>query len=173
MNINRTASADLKWDPPALTSPRTSYVMQAEQTLATIHTSWPASRGADITAGDEQLQIRPASILLKNGYILTELHGKILGTFTPESTLFLPHGTFATLEDGEFRLSGGQLADWAWSGKQGDIVSYDISKSLNLLKQPALSIRIPKDDAPATRITMLLGVFLITTFAHPYAGGST
>ena len=173
MNINCTASANLKWEPPALTSPHTSYVMQAEQTLATIHTSWPASRGADITIGNERLQIRPATTLLKNGFILTDLHGNILGTFTPDSTLFLPHGTFTTPEDGDFRLSGGQLADWVWSGMQGDVVYYDISKNPRLLKQPALNIRISIDDAPATRITMLLGVFLITTFAHPFAGGST
>ena len=173
MNINCIASADLKWEPPALTSPRTSFVMQAEQTLATIHTSWPASRGAEITIGSERLHIRPATILLKNGYILTDLHDNILGTFTPESTMFLPHGTFATPENGDYLLSGGKLADWAWSGKQGDIVTYEISKSLRLLKQPALSICASIDDAPATRITIFLGVFLITTFAHPYAGGST
>lgn len=171
MNINCTASAVLKWEPPALTSPRTSYVMQAEQTLATIHTSWPASRGAEISIGHERLYIRPATILLKNGFIITNLHDAILGTFTPDSIMCLPHGTFAIPENGDFRLSGGQLADWTWSCKQGDIVSYDISKSLHLLKQPALNIRISKDDAPAIRITMLLGVFLITTFAHPYAAG--
>ena len=173
MNINRKAYADLKWVPPALISPRRSYVMQGEHTLATIHTLLPASRGADITTENERLQIRPATNLLKDGYIVTEIHGNIFGTFTPESNLFFPHGNFATTEGNDYRLSGGKPADWAWSGKQGDIITYEISKGLRLLKQPALSICASIDDAPATRITIFLGVFLITTFAHPYAGGST
>ena len=159
--------------PSEISSPRTSRIVSGRENVASIHTRWPASRGADMRIGQDVALVRPAGVLLKSGYAVSDAHGTAIGTFSAQSVLLLPHGVFTTCAAQEFKLGGARLDDWSWTSKMGEVVSYKIATAPGALRSPSLQIQVFVDETPEIGIVMLLGAYLITTFAHGYAGGGT
>ena len=165
------SNAILRWEPPALLKPRTSLLYCEGHSIGRIHKLWFAGRGADVTCDGQTLHIRNKTTLMKRGYEVTDSNGYGVGLFTPESVSLLPHGTFTTTDHQRFQLSGGQTQNWVWYNGTQEIISYLLSTRQSWLKPPAIEIHSFETEKPGYKITALLGIFLITTFAHEYASG--